>query len=119
MLDQTPSNSKLFDTHIVLILPNEDKKGEIKVEIHEYDGQLIIRITDNGVGIENSIRQKQDIEGDHKSQGMEITSKRIELLNHLSQNKFEIQGPFQMEDEYRSIKGTGVILKISLENLED
>ncbi|TNF47957.1 MAG: hypothetical protein EP305_06580 [Bacteroidetes bacterium] len=101
------------------ILPNEDKKGEIKVEIHEQDRQLIIRITDNGVGIENSIRQKQDIEGDHKSQGMEITSKRIELLNHLSQNKFEIQGPFQMEDEYRSIKGTGVILKISLENLED
>ncbi len=101
------------------ILPNEDRKGEIKVEIHEKDGQLIIRITDNGVGIENSIRQKQDIDGDHKSQGMEITSKRIELLNHLSQNKFEIQGPFQMEDEYRSIKGTGVILKIGLENLEE
>ena len=80
---------------------------------------MIIEITDNGIGIENSIKSKSDYDGDHRSQGMEITSKRIELLNKLSDRKFEIKGPFQIEDNYHSIKGTGVILKMELENLED
>ncbi len=101
------------------ILPNESQKGKIQVKIFKENEFMIIEITDNGIGIENSIKSKSDYDGDHRSQGMEITSKRIELLNKLSDRKFEIKGPFQIEDNYHSIKGTGVILKMELENLED
>ena len=101
------------------ILPNEDQKGLITINIDQVDNEMTVCITDNGIGIEESKQGKTDMDGDHRSQGMEITSKRIELLNKLSDQKFEIIGPFQLEDEYRLIKGTRVILKIEQENLDD
>jgi ligand-binding sensor domain-containing protein/two-component sensor histidine kinase len=99
------------------ILPDETKKGSITIRIYKDKEFMVIEIADNGIGIENSLKGKSDYEGDHRSQGMEITSKRIELLNKLSDRKFEIKGPFQIEDSYHSIKGTAVILKMELENL--
>lgn len=101
------------------ILPNENQKGQIAIRIFKENEYMVIEIADNGIGIEKSMRSKSDYDGDHRSQGMEITSKRIELLNKLSDRKFEINGPFQIEDNYHSIKGTAVILKMQLENLED
>jgi len=41
------------------------------------------------------------------------------LLNKLSNQQFEIIGPYQLEDEYHRINGTCVMLKIQLENLVD
>jgi ligand-binding sensor domain-containing protein/two-component sensor histidine kinase len=101
------------------ILPNEEIKGKIDVVIEQSKEQLIIEITDNGIGIDNSRKSKSEFEGDHRSQGMEITHKRIEILNRLSDRKFEIIGPVQIEDEYRSVKGTRVTLKMSLNYLEE
>lgn len=101
------------------ILPDEDKKGHISIDIEKEGNILTISIKDNGIGIENSKKSKSDFEGDHRSQGMEITSKRIDLLNKLSNQKFEIIGPYQMEDNNHTINGTCVILKIHMENLED
>lgn len=101
------------------ILPNEGVKGIILVRIGVKSNVLEIDIRDNGIGIEKSRKSKAETDGDHTSKGMEITSKRIELLNKLSNIHFEIIGPFQIEDEHRSIKGTGVTLKMEVENLED
>jgi hypothetical protein len=50
---------------------------------------------------------------------MEITAKRINLLNKLSRQDFELDGPFQIEDENRLINGTRVLIKIPLNNLVD
>jgi ligand-binding sensor domain-containing protein/anti-sigma regulatory factor (Ser/Thr protein kinase) len=101
------------------ILPNEEVKGMIDVQIRKNGEILEIIIRDNGIGIENSRQSKSHIEGDHKSQGMDITTKRIELLNRLSDKHFEIIGPRQLENPDRSINGTEVILKITIQNLED
>jgi len=101
------------------ILPNEESKGLVDVHIKRNKDMLEIIIRDNGIGIEKSKLIKSQFDGDHKSQGMEITKKRIELLNRLSDKHFEIIGPRQLENEDRSINGTEVILKISFQNLED
>jgi anti-sigma regulatory factor (Ser/Thr protein kinase) len=101
------------------ILPNEEVKGMIDVQIRKTGEILEIIIRDNGIGIDNSRQSKSQIEGDHKSQGMDITTKRIELLNRLSDKHFEIIGPRQLENPDRSINGTEVILKITIQNLED
>jgi ligand-binding sensor domain-containing protein len=101
------------------ILPDEFKKGIIKIDILKKDSYLEVILEDNGIGIEFSISKKTDTVGDHFSQGMEITSKRIELLKKLSNKNFELHGPFQIEDDNRLIKGTRVLIKIPLENLED
>lgn len=105
------------------ILPNEKQKGfiNIKMEIIQEDGhkKLVVSICDNGVGIDSSLKKKSLNNGDHKSQGMEITRKRINLLNELSNQKYELKGPFQLEDENRLIKGTCILIKIPIKDLED
>ena len=101
------------------ILPNETKKGLIELKIIEKEDYLEVIIQDNGVGIDFSLNRKHNTQGDHRSQGMEITSKRIALLNKVSNKNFTMQGPFQIEDENRLINGTRVILKIPVNNLEN
>ena len=100
------------------ILPDEDKIGLIEVNITLEKDLLIIEIDDNGVGIETSINSKLNYDGDHRSQGMEITTKRIELLKKLSNRYFELIGPIQINNNDSSIKGTRVTLKFQVENLD-
>ena len=100
------------------ILPDETKKGRIDVVLKVIANQLEICIDDNGIGIDFSIKKKANFQGDHKSQGMEITSKRITLIRTILKKDYELIGPFQMMNPDNSIKGTRVLLKIPLENLE-
>ena len=101
------------------ILPDETKKGLIIVDIALRGEMLTIKIEDNGVGIETSMSNKTNYDGDHRSQGMEITTKRIELLKILSNKIFEINGPVQIRNNDSSIKGTCVTLKFQVENLDN
>lgn len=100
------------------ILPDESKKGEILVTIKAIGDQLEICIDDDGIGIDFSLNKKAKFKGDHKSQGMEITSKRIDLIRQMWNKDYELIGPFQMTNPDRSIKGTRVLIKIPYENLE-
>ena len=100
------------------ILPDESKKGLITVDLKLIGDMLTIQIEDNGIGIDTSIKSKADYDGDHRSQGMEITTKRIELLQKLTNRSFELHGPVQITDNDNSIKGTRVTLKFQVENLD-
>jgi len=101
------------------VLPNEDKFGEIYIHLSLDEDVLTIKIEDNGVGVKKSLSSKLEMEGDHKSQGMEITSKRIELLKKVSNNEIELIGPLQIESEDGLINGTRVLIKIRLSDLEN
>jgi ligand-binding sensor domain-containing protein/two-component sensor histidine kinase len=52
--------------------------GEIVIDLKEREGNLVIIITDNGIGIANSTALKV---GTHKSRGMELIKKRITALS--------------------------------------
>ena len=101
------------------ILPNETVKGHIEVTIQLSEDHLEITLDDNGIGIDFSMEKKKMMVGDHKSQGMEITSKRIDIIRELSKKDFELEGPFQLTNPDHSIKGTRVLLKIPVENLDE
>jgi ligand-binding sensor domain-containing protein/signal transduction histidine kinase len=101
------------------ILPNEAVKGHIEVTIKLSKDHLEITLDDNGIGIDYSLQKKKMMVGDHKSQGMEITSKRIDIIRELSKKDFELEGPFQLTNPDHSIKGTRVLLKIPVESLDD
>ena len=101
------------------ILPDESKKGLIELKIVDKQDYLEVIIEDNGVGIDFSLKKKINSVGDHRSQGMEITSKRIALLNKISNKNFTMEGPFQIEGKNHSINGTRVLLKIPVNNLEN
>ncbi|MFT5859285.1 MAG: ligand-binding sensor domain-containing protein [Flavobacteriaceae bacterium] len=101
------------------ILPNTEKKGFIQIDVIIKDNYLLLSIEDNGVGVNHSIKNKVELEGDHRSKGMEITSKRIELLQKVSDNDISLVGPYEIINDDRLINGTRVLLKISLNDLEN
>lgn len=100
------------------ILPNEDRKGLINIRIEREGDYLLISIIDNGIGVKHSIQKKSQADGDHRSQGMEITSKRIELIKKLSDFDISLEGPEEIYDENRSINGTRVLIKMKLEDFD-
>lgn len=102
------------------ILPKEDVKGLIEINIEQKDdGMLEISIKDNGIGVNQSLSRKAFDTGDHRSQGMEITSKRIELMQKFSDDAMELIGPDELIGDDGSINGTYVLLKLRSENLDD
>ncbi len=100
------------------ILPNESLEGRIEIKLKVISHQLEICIDDNGIGIDVSMNKKANFAGDHKSKGMEITSKRISLIRTMLKKDYDLIGPFQIANPDSSIKGTRVLIKIPYENLD-
>ncbi|MFD1551952.1 ligand-binding sensor domain-containing protein [Putridiphycobacter roseus] len=94
------------------VLPKAEK-GFIKVHIKSEHDSIIFEVEDDGVGIDSSLQEKTSFDGDHKSQGMEITANRIELLRKINGDKLMIIGPFQVNKNGHSA-GTKVIIKLPI-----
>lgn len=74
------------------IMPNTGKSGRILVHFREDAGQLVITVTDNGVGLGNN-RPSQGSR--YRSRGGELLQKRLQLLQQLGYpTKYSVQsGP--------------------------
>jgi LytS/YehU family sensor histidine kinase len=69
------------------IMPKEEG-GKVTISIVENaDDTLLIKITDDGVGIENSLAGKKD---GHQSKGMSLTNERINLLNKIEAKAIQL-----------------------------
>jgi ligand-binding sensor domain-containing protein len=70
------------------LMPKEEG-GNLKIEmkLEKEEHTLLIRIIDDGVGIENSMRTK---DGTHVSKGMSLTEERINLLNQIDSSNIQI-----------------------------
>lgn len=100
------------------ILPLEDRKGKININITNHLDHIRVEIIDNGIGIENSLRNKNIIPGDHESQGVKITLGRIKLLQEISERSVELIGPHQINENDSLINGTKVTFKFLKQYLE-
>jgi ligand-binding sensor domain-containing protein len=96
------------------ILPSENH-GTILVKITKEDHKLTITITDNGVGIETSLKEKKDKKQLHVSKGMELTKGRINLINRITSRSCFVKGPYQIYDATKKVAGTEVAITIELE----
>jgi ligand-binding sensor domain-containing protein/two-component sensor histidine kinase len=76
-------------------------EGELLIELKLEDSNLVIIITDNGIGIVNSMALKE-ISG-HKSRGMELIKKRIAALSHFGSQVMSIS----MSPAFESEKNPG------------
>jgi len=100
------------------ILPLEDRKGEININVTNHLDHVRVEITDNGIGIENSLLNKNIIPGDHESQGVKITLGRIKLLQEISERSVELIGPHQINENNSLINGTKVTFKFLKQYLD-
>lgn len=85
------------------------KKGLIKIDIVRRDDTLIIRIIDNGIGINKSM-QIEKSSNSKDSRGTKIIKERLSLLNQTDSSYF-----IQIRDrEYENKQGTEVKIIIPL-----
>lgn len=69
------------------LMPLEER-GDIDIVVTRTENAcLLIKIIDNGVGIDNSMRVKKE---DHDSKGMSLTQERINLINQIEANPIQI-----------------------------
>jgi ligand-binding sensor domain-containing protein/anti-sigma regulatory factor (Ser/Thr protein kinase) len=94
------------------LLPKESP-GFVIVDIKASGESLEMIITDNGIGIENSLKNKTTADT-HISKGMEITQNRIELIKKMSDQVIELRGPSQISTGEGSEGGTQVVILLPL-----
>jgi sensor histidine kinase YesM len=71
---------------------------------------LVVTVTDNGIGIEQSKKLKEGTKALHKSVGMTITQKRLEMLDEDNRdNKVRVE---EVKDRLGEVIGTKVEVKI-------
>lgn len=92
------------------LLPKETM-GHVFVKIARNGPFVEFTITDNGIGIENSLKNKTTADN-HISKGMEITQNRIELIKKTSGRSIELTGPRQIHENENTEGGTQVCIKI-------
>jgi two-component sensor histidine kinase len=100
------------------ILPMK-QQGEVSitVAICEKD-RVMVRIEDNGIGLEQSQRAKQEYGSDHISRGIEITKGRADVLRRLELTDIRITGPEQWQlPGSDQVLGTQVTIELPLNGL--
>jgi ligand-binding sensor domain-containing protein len=88
------------------LLPRESQ-GYVQIDIISRNKHVEFMITDNGVGIDNSLKNKTGTDN-HISKGMEITQNRIELIKKTTGKTVELRGPYQISADDPSAGGTRV-----------
>ena len=85
----------------------KEKGGKVAIDFHPLGKQVVVTITDNGPGIRQSAKQPLD----HKSVGMTLTQRRLELL-HNSPDKEGLVQVFEIKDEKGEVLGTKVQVRL-------
>lgn len=88
----------------------KETKGFLKINVSKIDNNLIVNITDNGIGREKSQELKTTHQRDYKSTGIKNTNQRIALLNKLYKTNFAVQITDLQENGFAS--GTAVTITI-------
>jgi len=93
-------------------LSKKEGKGQLDLDFRLENGSLLVTVTDNGIGIEQSQRLKKESGQEHQSVGMSITARRLEMLGGES-GRVETE---ELKDEEGQAAGTKVRVWVPLES---
>ena len=85
--------------------------GKVLLYFSVDAGVLLCSVKDNGVGRQKAAEYKSHQPIEYQSKGVELTSKRIELLNKINEYAISVQ-IIDLLDEQGQPSGTEVIIKI-------
>ena len=97
------------------MVPKEGK-GKIEVNFDVQNGQFICTITDDGIGFSKSKHLKEDSVTAHKSMALEITKKRLEIMEAITLQSAQID--IQELKNKEEIVGTKVILRLPIQYMQ-
>jgi tetratricopeptide (TPR) repeat protein len=97
------------------VVPKEGN-GKINVLFDVQNGQLICTITDNGIGLTESKILKENSVTAHKSMALEITKKRLEIMESTTSKNAQID-IVELEDNNQK-NGTRVTLRLPIQYIQ-
>jgi|GEM_PF-1052569 len=101
-----------LENAIIHGLSQTRSQGRINLYYMLQDDYIMVTVTDNGIGIEASMNQKSKHASLHKSVGMTITQKRLELLDNANTDKkVKIE---EIKDRNGQVLGTKVEVMIKI-----
>jgi ligand-binding sensor domain-containing protein len=95
----------------------DDKLGRIRIRIETDTDYLVCTIEDNGVGRKQASQYKRPGPFQYQSQGMELTAKRIGILNQTIQTPICIAIE-DIEDHARQPAGTHAIIRFPIQQIK-
>lgn len=95
------------------------KKGSgiIQIQFDIDEDHLICRISDNGVGIYQSQKEKKKLVNVHKSMALKITENRLKMMETILKKSTSLVIS-ELKNESGKIEGTSIIVKIPIQYLE-
>jgi LytS/YehU family sensor histidine kinase len=91
------------------------KTGLITLDFYIENESLICVVTDNGIGINKSKEMKKNLVSMHKSMALDITKKRLEMMEETTSKKSTVS--IEEMQENGKILGTKVMLVLPLQYL--
>lgn len=94
------------------------KEGNGRIEVHfdVQNNQLICTIVDNGIGISKSKEMKENSMKAHQSMALEITKKRLEIMEATISKSAQIE--IKEIEENNAIQGTKVTLRLPIQYIQ-
>ncbi|MGE5106322.1 MAG: hypothetical protein ACM3H8_02165, partial [Sphingobacteriales bacterium] len=90
-----------------------DRNGKIEITFYQNNKVVTCQIKDNGVGRDKAAEYKSKQHIEYQSRGMNLTNKRISLLNSVSEKKISLNIS-DLKDNNDNPIGTLVELNIPL-----
>jgi tetratricopeptide (TPR) repeat protein len=95
------------------LVPKKEN-GTISIDFSIDKESLICTILDNGIGFEKSKEIKENLVAIHKSMALEITKKRLEIMEASTAQKAKVEIN-EVKDEKGEILGTKVVLNLPIQ----
>lgn len=97
------------------LVPKEGE-GTIEVNFDVQNNQLVCTITDNGIGITKSKEMKENSMTAHQSMALEITKKRLEIMEATISKSAQIE--IKEVEEDNVVVGTKVTLRLPIQYIQ-
>lgn len=97
------------------MVPKEGN-GRIEVDFDVKDNQLVCTIKDDGIGVSKSIEIKENLVKAHQSRALEITKKRLEIMEATISKSAQID--IKQIEENGTTAGTIVTLRLPIQYIQ-
>jgi len=87
----------------------KDTKGKLSLNFRQEKGDVVVEITDDGIGRKKSGELKTENQKKHKSTGLKNISERLKIINQVYKTNYHVA----VEDP---VQGTGTHVRIYLPN---
>jgi sensor histidine kinase YesM len=98
------------------LIPKKEN-GTISIDFSIEKDNLVCTILDDGIGFEKSKEIKENLVAIHKSMALDITKKRLEMMEASTAQKANVEIK-EIKNDLGEIQGTKVVLNLPIQYIK-